>query len=136
VSLAELAGSPYPYDQDFKRRLKDNYSNKLQIAEIVTEPEFRILVRELIPIAAQGPMWTTCHRGGGDQQEIMFDCPPAISPAAAREALERVRANPRVEPTLNFYASMLTHVTRLLSEETAKSEAILVELDRKLGAHS
>ncbi len=130
--LDDLRASRYPYDEPLKRRIIDYYSFMDQMAEVIERPDYRKLVRSLIPVSAQTPLWATCHEGGGDRQRIILNCPGGVPDDTAREIVETLRQEPEILKTLTYYASITATVAVTMEAEADAAAATLALIDARI----
>jgi hypothetical protein len=132
--LGDIHGSPYPYDEALKQKLINFYSELEQSAVVASQPQYRTLVRSLIPVDAQSALWANCHQGGGDNQRIITDCAAALPEDEAATIVNRLAANGDIEQTLTFYASTVASLTPVLRAQISTGDEIIASLRERLEA--
>lgn len=133
VTLGELRASPYPYNEALKRDIIDHYLFIGEADRAVGQPEYRKLVRSLIPAAVQETLWTECFAATGGSQRIRVDCALGVSNETARAIAEAIRQEAQVERTLTFYASMVNVVARTMRGNMPESERLLARVRAEAG---
>lgn len=128
VTLDELRGSPYPYDDGLKRDLIDHYLFIREADQAIDKPEYRTLIRSLIPATVQETLWRDCFAIDGARQRIRFDCESPLDDEEARTIVAAIRGEQDVTRSLTFYASMVKAVARTMRAEIPHSEALLARV--------
>jgi hypothetical protein len=99
-------------------------------------PEYRTLVRRLIPIELQDIYWTRCFiEEGGYERSAMPCAPPADAPPVPTAVINRILADPRIIPTLREWTSIaLLTGNGLVTQQPAMAEDIVAAIDTAAAA--
>ena len=107
-----------------------------QVVTIFTElPEFREIVRSVIPADVQDHFWRNCLRVEGRQQYFDEDCRAPISANEARMVVDSLRSNPEVRTSLNYWLSTVSVVTMTLETQIIEADETLAVLDSYISSH-
>ena len=94
-------------------------------------PEYREVLRGLIPYDLQDYIWTNCHRAVGNSQELV-DCDLPVEEAAAEEMLSRLVENDEVVRELRFWIGNLKVASNVISINRAKIADLIEQVDTQL----
>jgi hypothetical protein len=130
AAYEEIRRTGLPRDRALKAELVRYYGLNEQVMAIFSElPEFREIVRSLIPAAVQNHLWRNCFRAEGRQQYFEESCRAPISATEARAVIEALRANPETRTALNYWLSTVSVVTMTLETQVVEAEKTLAVLD-------
>jgi hypothetical protein len=99
-------------------------------------PEYRTLVRRMIPIELQDIYWTRCFiEEDGHERYAMPCAPPADSPPVPTAVVNRILADPRIIATLREWTSLaLLTGNGLVTQQPAMAEDIVAAIDIAVAA--
>ena len=110
------------------------YSTSVAINTISNErPAYRTLVRGLIPVSAQQAIWATCHEAAGGIETFNNNCPAGIPMDQAARAVEKIRANPDILPTLTQWTSTGAPIVKYLGTQNDDAKKAIAAINRELG---
>ena len=88
-------------------------------------PEYRRLVRSIIPHKVQQHIWSKCYSINGRFETYLPDCDPPISSAEAKQVIDNLRQTPAVLQALTFWLSNLSLTTLTLPKQITSAQQIL-----------
>ena len=94
-------------------------------------PEYREVVRGLIPYDLQDYIWTNCHRAVDNSQELI-ECDLPIDEVAAAELLARLVEDDDVVRELRFWIGHLKVASNVISINRAKIAELIEQVDTQL----
>ena len=110
--------------------LSQNYITMIVLAD---PPAYREHVRGLIPAAAHEAYWTTCYDLTDGIETINFDnCPPALSNAAAAQAVEAIIRHSDTRRYLTFWFSEITPTAGELDDQNDAAMRAIAAIDAEL----
>ena len=129
TTFAEMRRVGLPRQRAVLVALENYYLMNFGINTVSNErPFYRTLARGLIPVEAQQALWSGCH-GATDGMEVLnTGCPAGITNEQAARALDAVRANANVTPTLTQWTSVvgsIVHFLDIQNQEAGKSIAAI-----------
>ncbi len=126
VTYDEMSRAGLPRDMGIKSELAEYYASNRQSVKIFSElPEYRELIRSIIPAPVQQYMWTGCYRVEGRHQYLIADCASPIGEEEARRLVDDIRDRSDVRTTLNFWLSTTAVVTSTLDAQIAGAESVI-----------
>ena len=93
---------------------------------------YRELVRSVVPIPVQDYMWNQCVDIAGRQQILIDDCAAPIADDEARAIVEVLRNHPGIKPSLTFWLSTVSIVSKTLRSQVSEGEQMIVMLDEHI----
>ncbi len=130
----EIKRTGLPRDPALRDRLTHYYGLADQYTIInASLPEYRELVRSVVPISVQDHMWAQCINIAGRQQILLDDCAAPIADDEARVIVENLLKNPDIEPSLTFWLSTVSVVAKALRSQVSEGEEMIVMLDEHIG---
>ncbi|MBY6204567.1 hypothetical protein [Halomonas denitrificans] len=99
-------------------------------------PEYRTLVRRMIPIELQDVYWSHCFiEEGGYERYVMPCAPPVDSPPVPATVVQLILGDPRIIDTLREWTSIaLLTGNGLVTQPPAMAEDIVAAIDTAAGA--
>ena len=117
----------------FKNKLISYYSLVHQISSVLAEkPQYRKLVRSIIPGTVQEYLWNECFQARSTTQYLSDGCPAPVNVAETRRIVESLRANNNIRTSLNFWMSTISLVEATLPESIVEAKSVLVSIDDDL----
>lgn len=110
------------------------YYNVVEQSRIVGGdlPRYRELVRSLIPRKLQQHLWTECFKYVGKNQILIADCAASDETDLVRETIEKVKATPEIESSLNYWLSTVTVVVSTLHNQVGEAQLVIEALNSHL----
>lgn len=134
ATFDEIKRTGLPRDAHLRDTLARYYGLADQYTIINSSlPEYRELVRSVVPIPVQDYMWNQCVGIDGRQQILIDDCAAPISDDEARAIVEVLRNDPRIKPSLTFWLSTVSIVAKTLKSQVSEGEEMIVMLDEHIG---
>lgn len=99
-------------------------------------PDYRIRVRQLIPVEAQGYYWKNCYTLADGAETYVLDCPPGISDALATTTVETIRATPEIKLYLTEWVGIQWSTPADLRVQIDAAESALQEIRKELDTRS
>ena len=92
------------------------YYNVVKLSRTVSGnlPRYRELIRSLIPRNLQQHLWTECFKYENGDQVLIADCKAPPQADLIRRTIDKVKATPEVETSLNYWLSTVTVMTSTL----------------------
>ncbi len=132
-TIDEMERLGLPRDARLKLALTNYYGLYESMVTITSQlPEFRTVVRSLIPPRTQQQLWRTCHRIEGMTELLAADCPAALGEGESRELMEQLRAHPTLRPALAYWMSTVSLMRPALDQQIEGAKAVLVSIDSEL----
>lgn len=105
------------------------------VAENLNErPEYRRIVRELVPHTILAELWEGCHDAVDGIESISRDCSTRHDAADLRAAADLVRSHPRVKPTMNHWTSTNRTMTPFMDEIETLGRSAIAVIDAELNS--
>ena len=134
ATFDEIKRTGLPRDAHLRDTLARYYGLADQYTIINSSlPEYRELVRSVVPIPVQDHMWNQCVDIAGRQQILIDDCAAPIGDDEARAIVEVLRHNPGIKPSLTFWLSTVSIVAKTLRSQVSEGEQMIVMLDEHIG---
>lgn len=132
----EIRRTGLPRDRALKAELTRYYGLNEQVMVIFTElPEFRQIVRSIIPANVQDHLWGRCFRAKGRQQYFDENCVASISENEARVVIQMLRTYPETRSSLNYWLSTVSVVKMTLETQVVEAEKTITILDSYIKNH-
>jgi len=111
------------------------YGSNVAMNSISNErPAYRLLIRGYIPAAAQQEMWRVCHVStGGGIERFNRDCPAAIPPEAASNAIQTIRDDPAVRSGLTQWTATLAQIVKSIDRHKTEANDAIAAINTELG---
>ncbi len=107
-----------------------NYINALILAEL---PEYRQIVRSLIPVAVHEAYWSNCWSLNEGVETINYsDCPSSVSNDVAAQVVESIVKNQDIRPSLTFWFSEITPTADELDNQNTAAMRAITAIDKEL----
>lgn len=136
TAYEEMKREGFPRDINLRDKLSIYHDLFVQTTLINAElPEYRELVRSIIPAHMQEHMWAYCFSFNGRNQTLIADCPPPKNLANVKETFDALTQNPRVELTLNFWLSTFSLVTLAMKKQEGQPDKIIADLTTYIDTH-
>jgi hypothetical protein len=133
ATFDEIKRTGLPSDPFLKDTLTRYYGLTDQLTVINAElPRYRELIRSIIPASIQDHVWTQCLGIDGRQQILIGDCISPVSDDEARTVVEGIRSNAETKPSLTYWLSTTSIVTRALREQIEEAESVVAALDERI----
>jgi hypothetical protein len=102
---------------------------------VLTErPQYRIHVREIVPLDIQEYIWSTCFRTTPTGEQELIDCPAPVSEARAGAVVNAIRSDRALIGELRYWMSTMTVATNIgedrVANATELSQAVAAEMGR------
>ncbi len=132
----EMKRAGFPRDVNLRDKLNIYHDLFVQTTLINSElPEYRELVRSIIPAQMQEHMWANCFSFSGRNQTLIADCPPPTDLTNVKQTFDALTENPRTELTLNFWLSTVSLVTLAMAKQADEPGRIIADLTAYINAH-
>jgi len=129
----ESKRSGLPRDLELKAILTRYYGTTEQIEIIAANlPDYRELVRSIIPAYVQQSMWENCIEIAGRLQIMKPDCDAPISDAEASAIIDTLRTYDEIEPTLTSWMSTIGVVIVGLTDQIVYGQEVIEQIGRYL----
>ncbi|GEM_PF-837000 len=125
TTYQEILRTGFPRDPALKERLTRYYAQGEQRRLIAALPEYRELVRSIIPLNTQNHLWKECWEVSGRRQHLLADCEAVISNGESREIVEQLVAHPDIRSTLTFWLSTITVTTQTIPPQIREAEKLI-----------
>jgi hypothetical protein len=136
AAYEEIRRTGLPSDPALKAELTRYYSLNEQVMVVFTElPEFREIVRSVIPAVVQDHLWRNCFRAEARQQHFDENCSAPISEKEAQAVIDSLRANVETRTSLNYWLSSVSVVRITLEAQMIEAEKTIVVLDNYIKSH-
>jgi hypothetical protein len=96
-------------------------------------PEYRRIVRELIPHTVLAELWDGCHEAFDGIESISRNCSTLHTTDELRAAVDLVRSHPRVKPTLNHWTSINRTMVPFFDDIESLGRSAIAAIDVELG---
>ena len=95
-------------------------------------PEYRKLVRSLIPPAIQAHYWSNCYSVSGERETYISDCPASVTAEAARSVLQRLQQMPEVHMALTYWLSNLRLTVQTLPQQVDYAKELIADIQKEV----
>ncbi len=95
-------------------------------------PPYRSLVRQLIPIDAQAYYWHNCYTLEDGAETYSIDCAAGVPAEVSANAIERIFANPAIEPHLTEWIGIMSSTPPDLAKQNQAAKRAIDAIDREL----
>ncbi len=134
TTFSEMRRVGLPRSRDLATAIGAYYSTNSTLNTNLNErPDYRNLVRGLIPVAAQQAMWSACHNARGGIEEFNSDCSPDVTVEEAARAVEAIRANPDIARTLTQWTASGAAIVKYLGVQNDEALQAIDAIDAELG---
>lgn len=123
-----------PRDTGLKIALANYYGLYASMVSVTADlPEYRKVVRSMIPPQTQLHLWRQCHRIEGPKEWLAPDCPAALDEGKSRRLLEQLRAHPTLQPELAYWMSTVALVQPALDQQILGANSVIASINAELG---
>jgi len=129
----EISRLGLPKNSALKDTLRSYYemnNNRIMVGGEL--PEYRKLIRSLIPPDIQRTMWANCFETRGRHQTLINDCPSTITPERAKEVVTLIQNTENVKTTLTFWMSNLSILILTLPGQSMGADDTIVALEEEI----
>ena len=131
--LDEMQRLGLPRDRSVEATVSAYYLQATGIAQNLNErPDYRKLVRELIPYDMMAVLWEGCHDVSAGVERLTRTCEPIHDSDVLRATVDEIRSNPRIKHTLNHWTSMTNTIGPYLDDVVVEGEAAIKAIDAVL----
>ncbi|MEM7283935.1 MAG: hypothetical protein AAF438_20155 [Pseudomonadota bacterium] len=95
-------------------------------------PEYRTLVRSLVPTAVHDIYWATCYELIDGLDVYKDDCPAGVSDELASQTVQRITRHPDIQTTLAFWYSEITPTVGALGDQNDAAARAIIAIDQVL----
>ena len=129
----EMRRAGMPQDDELKDALTRYFiiSERLDLANEI--PRYRELARSIIPVAAQHQLWKDCYGLEGEDELMVDDCPPALTPNESRAVVETLWSHPDTKRYLTYRVSTIALLVKALRSLIAEGETVIDMIDQAIG---
>ncbi len=132
--LDEMQRLGLPRDRNVETVVSAYYLQGRGIALNLNErPEYRKLVRELIPHDMMEELWRGCHDVNAGIEALTRSCTPTSDDATLRAVVDEIRTNTRIKQTLNHWTTMTNTIRPYLDDLVEEGDAAIKAIDAALG---
>jgi hypothetical protein len=118
-----------PTDGRLKDELEQYHALGDRRARLTRElPEYRKLVRSLIPPAIQTHYWSNCYSVTAKRETYISDCPASVTAEAARSVIQRLQQMPEVRMALTYWLSNLRLTVQTLPQQVDYAEELIADI--------
>jgi len=125
-----------PTDTSLKDKLERYHKLGVLRATLTRElPEYRKLVRSVIPPAIQAYYWTNCYAVSSDLARVetyASDCPASATAASVRSVIQRLQSMPEVHMALTYWLSNLRLTVQTLPQQVDYAEELLADIEAQV----
>ena len=132
ATYEEIIRTGFPRDAELKDELYSYYGLGEQRAIVAGMPQYRELVRSIIPIAIQDYFWVNCWEISGRRQNLSAVCEPIISDAEAGQIIAELRAHPDTKTTLRFWLSTVSVTRHTIPPQIQEAERLMAVLSENI----
>ena len=123
-----------PRERSVEEAITGLYSQNAGIAGNLNErPDYRKVVRELIPYEMLDLLWDGCHHVTQGVESLSRDCLPTHDPEILRATVDQIRSHPRIKPSLNHWTSMTRTMGPYIEDQNAAGLLAIAAIDEELG---
>ena len=128
ATYEEIKRTGYPRDQSLKDELTRYYSLGEQRYLIANLPQYREIVRSIIPLTVQDYLWANCWEISGRRQKLIADCEASISNADAQQIVDEIRTDRDTERTLKIWLSTVSVIQQTIPPQIRDAEKLKATL--------
>lgn len=107
--------------------------NEILATSIGELPEYRNLVRGLVPVDIQRTYWTNCWQMIDGRETLSRDCEVDVPPDEAAAIVSVIAAYPRVRESLTQWAGLLTAAPKSLGDQNRAGMRAIEAINQELG---
>lgn len=97
-----------------------------------TVPEYRTLIRQLIPVAVQDVYWAQCYLYKGGIEYYSQDCSSSLPAALSRRTIIKIKSDPKIELTRTEWTGHVRVWPIALTVAASAGERAIVEINLEL----
>ena len=121
-----------------KREIVDTMEAYKQQSQSIAKPfdqppEYRSLVRGLIPLAIHRPYWTTCFELTDLGDVYREDCPAGVPAHVSAAGLDAIMKDADIHRLLTQWAGFLSNQSEIMDDQNAIAARALALIDAELG---
>jgi hypothetical protein len=131
ATYEEIKRTGFPGDPELKDELSRYYSLGEQRYLVANLPQYREIVRLIIPVTVQDYLWENGWEISGRSQKLIADREASICNAEARQIIDQLQADRETEKTLRFWLSTVTVIKKTVPPQIVESD----QLNAKLSEH-
>jgi hypothetical protein len=110
------------------------YAQNETLATSIDEiPEYRNLVRGLVPVDVQGKYWTHCWKMIDGRETLFRDCEADVPPEEAADVVSVIAAYPRVAESLTQRTGFILATSQPLSDQNRAGMRAIEAINEELG---
>ena len=122
-----------PRSRSVTEAVEAYYAHNDSLSRVFNErPVYRNLVRGLIPIPAQRALWLECHASQEGIERLVSDCSPGVSNLVSTAAVEAIRSNSDIMPTLTQWAGVTVPASPYFAEQNVKGQTAIAVITEEL----
>jgi hypothetical protein len=95
-------------------------------------PEYRTLVRGLIPLTIHDIYWKTCFNFEANKETYNLDCPQGVSAEVSARTIAAIKAEPDIIPTLTVWAGDVRSTPSSFEDVIEVAKQAIAEIDQEL----
>ncbi|MEM6898940.1 MAG: hypothetical protein AAF583_04120 [Pseudomonadota bacterium] len=129
----ELRRAGLPQDRAIVELVEAFHAESQQTFNALRDsPQYRTLVRRLIPVALQDAYWSECYSIDGGIEIYVDPCPQSVSDEEAQAAIAGVSAHPEIFPTLTEWAGYTPTIANILGSQNTAADRVIEAIDAEL----
>ena len=122
-----------PRSRELINAVESYYTQNESLAFTLDEaPDYRAIVRGLIPLAIHDAYWVGCFKVEVDIESYLLDCPQAVSNEVAAQTAAAITAEPRIKPTLTDWTGYVRSYPSAMNDEIGFGEKAIAVLDAEM----
>lgn len=95
-------------------------------------PEYRTLVRGLIPLAVHDIYWVQCMKFDANKETYNLDCPQGVPAEMSARSIAAIRAHPDIIPTLTVWAGDVRSTPASFEDVIEAAQSAITAIDKEL----
>jgi len=97
-------------------------------------PEYRNLIRGLIPLTIHDIYWTQCFKFEANKETYDLECPQGVPAEMSARTIAAIRAHPDIIPTLTVWAGEVRATPASLEDAIEAAERAIAAINQELEA--
>jgi hypothetical protein len=129
----EMRRSGWPRNRAIVDAMESYKLQSLLIAKPLDQPpEYRGMVRGLIPLAFHRPYWRGCFELTENGERYLEDCPAGVPPTVSAAAVDAIAKDPLIRRALTQWAGYVSFMPDILAAQNATASRALALIDAEL----
>ncbi len=128
----EMRRQGLPRSREIIDAVEGYLAQNVNLAATQSLPAYRSLVRQQISVEAQFHYWRNCYDLKDGAETYSLDCPKGVADATSEQIVDKILANPEIEPHLTEWIGINSSTPPDLAKQNEAARRAIMAIDKEL----